>query len=281
MAERAEASVDFFRMATFASISVLALVIVGVWQMHQFFLRGNTVSAKNTKHSSLSERTSTPYGNIDWQAPIHNSSNELDSSSSANASEDKDGISNIEGNVARVLIDSYTALNEAGIYTKKDGEKIAKDIAISLRANISYKIYSISDIKTDPNASYDRMLAYRGDLRKALEPLLGNPGYELKLFANYIGSNDPIYTEKLAVTSKNYQKAVAQAANITVPEDAVQEHLGILNALSEFGTIVEKMAIHADDAFAAAALLQTYNTGEANLLTSFNSLATYYRSKKI
>mgnify|MGYP001559802876 FL=1 len=281
MAERAETSVDFSRMATFASLSVLALVVVSAWQIHQIFLRGNSVSAKNAENSSLGERASTPYGNVDWQAPIPNASDELSPSSSANASEDKDGISNIEGNVARVLLGSYTALNEAGIYTREDGEKIAKDIAISLRANISYKIYGVDDIKIDSDTSYDRMLAYRSDLRKALEPLLGNPGYELKLFANYIGSNNPIYTEKLAVTSKNYQKAVAQAANITVPEDAAQEHLGILNALSEFGTIVEKMATHADDAFAAAALLQTYNTGEINLLTSFNSLATYYRSKKI
>ncbi len=279
MEKRAETGVGFSHMATLAALSVIVLIGVSVLQIRQIFVRGNPVSAEN-RSLSLPDRAETPYAGVNWQAPLLNPPNESDPSSEASASEDKDGLSNIEGNVARALLDSYTMLNKAGIYTPEDGKKIAKDIAISLRANISYKTYSTDDIKTDSNVSYDRILAYRKDLQDALEPLLGNPGYELELFANYIESKDQKYIVMLKTAVENYREAVAQSASIAVPKDAVQEHLGILNALSEFGTIVEKMASHADDAFAAAALLQTYNTGEAKLLTSFNSLATFYRLKQ-
>lgn len=289
MEERAKVGVDFFRIAVLASLSVIVLIVVSVWQIHTVFVKGNTISAKNLE-PSRSENIK-PYANVDWQAPLETSSltgqaplsglSDESVSAATKSIEDYDGLSNIEGNVARALLDSYEMLNKTGIYTPKDGERIAGDIAASLHANIVYKTYTTADIKTDANVSYDRMLAYRNDLRIALEPLLGNPGYELKLFANYIESRDYTYTKQLIETSKNYQKAVAQTALVTIPKDVVQEHVGILNALSEFGTIVEKMALHADDAFASAALLQTYNTGERNLLTSFNALATYYRSKQI
>ena len=39
------------------------------------------------------------------------------------------------------------------------------------------------------------------------------------------------------------------------------------------------MAEHADDAIAAAALLRPYNESEARMMSSFNTLAQYYKSK--
>ncbi|MBI4133232.1 hypothetical protein HY478_01315, partial [Candidatus Uhrbacteria bacterium] len=128
--------------------------------------------------------------------------------------------------------------------------------------------------------SYDRMLAYRSNLRVALEPLLKNPGYELSLFATYVETRDSKYIDLLKTASKNYREAVSNAAKVVVPRDAVSAHVGILNALSEFGATVETMANHGDDAFASAALLQTYTKNEARLFASFESLASYYRNKK-
>ncbi len=39
------------------------------------------------------------------------------------------------------------------------------------------------------------------------------------------------------------------------------------------------MSKHADDPFASVALLRSYNEAEADILTSFNALTTYYKSK--
>lgn len=258
-----------------ATLSVVALVVVAFLQGYAKISEGGRLlSAENTTVGASSVAR-TPYGSINWQAPLPDDS--ADAPSAAGASEDADGISNIAENVMGALLGSYATLAESGSYTPEEGEKIAEDIANSLKASVSYPVYSQSDLKTDTDISYERMLAYRSDLRIALEPLLKNPGYELGLFANYIETRDKSYTDQLRTTAENYRTAIGNVANVVVPEDAVSEHVGILNALSEFASVVERMTRHADDPFASAALLRTYNETESRLFTSFDALATYAR----
>ena len=182
MEERANQSVAFSHIGILAAFSLVALIGVVAWQVGQLFLKGEVVSATNGATSALSERAATPYGSINWQAPLVDE--EGDSLVADGEASDPDGIGNIAENIAGALIGSYVALADTGSYTPEEGEKIAGSIAESLRASVSYKSYTAADLKTDTDTSYERMLTYRNDLRIALEPLLGNPGYELSIFAN-------------------------------------------------------------------------------------------------
>ena len=278
MEERADSRVAFSHMAMLATFSAVALVGVILWQVGQALTNGRLVSATNSVTSALSERAATPYGSINWQTPL------TDESGVPLAFElgipDPDGIGNIAENIAGALLGSYVALAETGSYTQKEGEKLADNIAESLRASVSYKVYTSADVKTDADTSYERMLAYRKDLQVALEPLLGNPGYELTIFANYFETKDTTYLEELRASVQNYRNAIENAAQVVVPSDAISYHVEVLNSLSEFSSVVGRLSEHADDAFAVAALLRTYNDSEARLMTAFNSLATYYTSKQ-
>lgn len=272
MEGRANESVGVLHMGTLAALSILALLGIGAWKTYENVVHRNSVVS--TSNSSLTvQEARTPYSTINWQT----SPAKVFSDDEATTT-DPDGISHIGENVMRSLMGSYTALSESGSYTPQEGEKIAEGIASSLRADVSYRRFSESDIKTDANVSYDRMLSYRNDLRIALEPLLKNPGYELTIFAQYIDSRDPKYLDELKTAAENYKNAVENAAQVIVPQDALSHHVAILNSLSEFGATIERMTEHADDAFASAALLRTYNTNELNLFTSFNSLALFYKN---
>lgn len=262
-------------MTFFAALAVIALVGISAAKAWDVVSKGNTTSAHND-FVPPAQRATTPWNNVDWQTSLPTIAG--DETAMAN---DPNGLSNIETNIASALLTSYTALADIGLYTPEAGKEIAEDIASSLKARVTYRPYTELDIKTDQDASYDRMLSYRNDLRIALEPLLENPGYEFALFASYIESKDPVYTERLRATSQNYQKAISNLVDLTVPTESSMYHLGILNALSEFGAVVQAMAEHGDDAFAAAALLQSYNSSEARLLTAFNDLATYQRTKPL
>ncbi len=262
-------------MKIIAALAVVVLIIVAFVQGYGKISKNNrSLSAKN-EWVSASNIARTPSGDIDWQTSLGE-----ESSDTTLDAEDPDGLGNIADNVTGALLGSYMTLAESDSYTPEDGEKIAENIAASLKASVSYPTYSDDDLKTDNDTSYERMLAYRSDLRIALEPLLKNPGYELNIFANYIESRDQKYLEQLGQTAENYKLAIENAANVVVPRDAVSQHVGILNSLSEFGAIVERLSRHADDAFASAALLRTYNESEANLVMAFNKLAAYYRDKK-
>lgn len=274
MEERADTRVAFSPMQLLAGFSALSLIAIVLWQVGQMFLGGDTVSATNG--SWLRGDATTPYESIDWQVPATDDAGEI---LTAIGAPDEDGLSNIAGNVVGTLLNSYNTLTENGAYSPEAGEEIAGAVASTLRAEISYETFTASDIQTDADTSYDRMLAYRNDLRIALEPLLKNQGYELSIFANYIDTADTKHLEALEDIAGNYRAAITSAASVIVPEDAAEHHVDILNALSRFASTIERMSQHADDAFASVALLRTYNENETTLFTSFNTLAGYYKSK--
>lgn len=258
-----------------AASSVLILIAVVVWQVGQTFAKD--LEATSANQVALAGQAETPYESVDWQMPMTDENGDILTIIGAS---DEDGISNIAGNVLGTLLYSYNTLTENGSYTQEGGEKIAEEVASTLHANVSYKIYTANDIETDSDTSYGRMLAYRAALQAALEPLLKNQGYELGMFANYIDTADIKYLKEIQATAANYRAAIEKTTQVIVPEDAAAHHVGILNALSQFASILEKMPQHGDDAFASAALLRTYQTSEADLFTSFNSLAGYYTSKQ-
>ena len=276
-------------MAIAAGLSVVALVGVGGWQIWGALHNGATLQAENTSLAPLPERAKTPFSGLDWQSELvaeAPASADLPAEGSAQAGSsgaargDVDGLSNIAGNVTGVLLESYATLAEGGEYTPEAGERIAGDVAESLRARVSYKIYGAGDITTTSDTSYGRMLAYRGDMQIALGPLLKNTDYELNIFARYIESGDAEHLVQLERTAENYRAAVENAAQLTVPVDALPHHIRVLNALSEFAATLDGLKDNAGDPFASVALLRTYNTAEQNVYLSFDALARYARNKQ-
>ena len=74
--------------------------------------------------------------------------------------------------------------------------------------------------------------------------------------------------------------ASSATARVAVPRDALSFHLAILNALEQFAAALNTLAANADDPLAAVVVLRAFNQAETNVLTSFASLAKYYREKQ-
>jgi len=251
---------------------VLALIAVAVWQFAEQSRGGNITSNPEDGRVSLAAPERAPKSYFNWQQAPDSLLTDASSDTS-----DPDGLSYIEDNVLGALVGSYVALNDAGTYTSSAGQEVAEFIASDLRANVSYEIYSPEDFQIDADDSLGRMLSYRNDLRIALEPLLQNTTYELEVFAYYVDTNDEAYLTELARMAGNYRSATDNALKVVVPANAVAYHVGILNALSEFEVILARLTENADDPYAAAALLRTFNSAEMNMLSSFNALAGYFR----
>ena len=268
-------------MPLIAALSFVALTGAIFWQIKQGLASGTEVSARNDA-TVPTERARTPFDAVNWQSPAFGENAEAagDPSSSAKAMEDRDGLSNIGENVVGALFGSYATLAQSGAYAPEMGEAVAEDIAQSLRATVSYPTYSENEIKADPDTSNARVLDYRNEMRIALEPLLKNKQYELSNFALYIETRDKKYVNSLNLAAQNYRLAIENAANVVVPKDAVGKHVEILNALSEFGSILESMAEYGEDAFAAVALLRTYDEAEKRMFASFDALARYSWEKQ-
>ena len=205
----------------------MALVGVGAWQIWGAVHGGEALRAENMTITPLAEQARTPFSGLDWQSEFVSEAGVAPAAADlppkpragggSGVAKDKDGLSNIAGNVTGVLLESYATLAESGEYTSDAGERIAGDVAESLRARVSYKTYGANDVTTTSDTSYDRMLTYRGDMQVALGPLLKNTEYELNIFARYIESGDADNLAQLQRTAENYRAATEQAAKLTVP----------------------------------------------------------------
>ena len=262
----------FTPMFIAAAISVLALLAVIGWQIRnssQGVQAVAPVTAPTQSAPAISEftdiaATSGPYALI----------------SGSDAASSSDNLSQLGDEVLGQLLNGYDGLQSAGIYSTSTADAVAQQALPLLQTNISYTTYAPSDIKTDSNTSYARMLTYRSALQVSLAPLLKSTTPEYELFDDYLQSNDATYLTQLSTVAQNYRDAVALTAKVVVPQDAGPYHVAILNAMQEFAATIDSLVAHANDPFTSAALLQNYNQAESDMVTSFNALATYYRSKQ-
>ncbi len=254
-----------------AVLSLLVLVGAIGWKIDQTFQNKNdsltvVASAAAAGHSAIPDNDqTTDYGS---------------GSDIAGTSTDPYDPSQIGDNVASALASDYALLQAGGTYSTTTAAQTAEALGENLKASVSYKTYSATDIPTSSDTSYAAMLGYRASLQTALKPLLANTTPEIDMLTSYVQTNDPTYLTQLRQAADNYSLAAAASAQIVVPADAVTVQLGILNAMQEFAATLNQMATSANDPFTEATLINTYMQAQSDMFTSFNDLYGYYKSKQ-
>jgi hypothetical protein len=254
-----------------AALSVAALIGVAGWKAVSFFNERSAgmsvvAGAAASEHSAI---------------PIDNQSADYGSIGVGSATtSDPLAASVITDNVADALANAYATMQANGTYSTSTAAALSEQLGESIKAGVSYKTYSASDIKTDQDTSYARMLTYRAALQVSLAPLLKNTTPELDMLTSYVQTNDPKYLTQLTQAADNYKLAAIETASVVVPSDAVNVQVGILNAMNEFGATLDQLVASANDPFAEATLLNTYMQAQSDMFNSFNDLYTYYKSKQ-
>ena len=258
------------RLAILAASSVLGLVIVAVMQ---------SLGALNAKHEITSfvapMPTETTSQTAAWQQEMMLLG--IATSTSPGLPDDTDHIALISPIVLTELAQNYNGLKASGEYTTETGAAAA--IALHVSANVVYREYTSSDVKTDPDTSYARMLTYRSDLQTTLKPVLNNTEAEYALYGAYVSTGNTKYLAQLQEAARNYSVAAEATSHMRVPADAASIHLDLLNALSRFAATLSDLAAHTDDPIGSVALLRTYNDAESGVVNAFDALAHYARSK--
>jgi hypothetical protein len=263
-------------MAVAAALSVVMLASVALWQATSSYREKSEATAYSA--SPLASTTGEKKG-LDWQQEMILLG--LDAEYDPSATSSGDSLALIGPAVMAQLIGEYSGLQEQGIYTPEAGAAAAAQIAGRMWAALSYKTYTRAEIPTDTDTSYARAMQYRTDLQKSLVPLMDNDDYELDFLARYSATGDAKYLDDMRAVAADYREAARLTSQIVVPQDAVDMHIAILGAMEYFAAVLEQLAAHVDDPFAAAALIRTYNDAEYAMLSSFGQLGPYYRSKHL
>ncbi len=203
------------------------------------------------------------------------------SDSPTTGSSTTDEISLIGPIIATQLLNSYEEIKAKGDYTQEDLRKAAEEIAVYMKADVTYKRYEAADFVTVADSSAERVRVYRDELQSILAPLSSIESAEYVIYARYEETKDPTYLVKLASAAEMYRTVAQAAADITVPRDAINPHTDLVNALQGFAAVLQGLSEHGDDPFASVALLRTYNEKEAGIYASFNGMRSYYGRKAI
>lgn len=247
-----------------AALSVAVLLVVAAWELR------DAVQEKNAALHAT--------GRIGLSgAPLRDTAFPFTAGEGATST---DPLTSIGPAVMAHIESAYEQLQQAGVYSTSTAELVGQNLAPYVAAGVQYNAFTATDLKTDSDTSYARMLRYRDDLRTSLAPLLKNTQPEYEIFAYYVDTRDASYLRKLQGVAEDYRAAAAATAKVVVPKDAVSYHVAILNAMEQFAATLDALASHADDPFASVALLRGYNRAESDMLYSFNSLTTYYKTKR-
>ncbi len=258
-----------------AALSVLVLLAVVGWEVD----RSLTASKANTAAPALATESIASSAPTGYSAPTPVSAAASSMFDAAAQASSTDPLSQIGPAVMQQLESAYARMQTVGGYSTATAQQVSASLAPYVAAGVSYPSFTASTIKTDSNTSYTRMLRYRADLRVSLAPLMKNSEPEYQIFGDYVMTKDPAYLVKLRHVADLYRQAASSTALVVVPQDAVSYHIAILNAMEEFAATLDALAAHANDPFASAALLSGYNQAEQDMLTSFNNLTLYYKSK--
>jgi len=174
------------------------------------------------------------------------------------------------------LISEYLTLKGAGAYTDERGISIGEKLAENINQVTPFEPYVIDEIQIDSDTSYERVLAYRKEMQEVFSPLLELESAEFVIYGTFIESRDASALEELLEIADTYDSAVKDALTITVPEDAADEHIDIVNALAFYAAVLRDMVRYSYDSVASFALLRTYTQAEEYVFTTFNTLSSYY-----
>jgi hypothetical protein len=253
---------DISHIKITAVLAVVLLVGVGVWQGIE------SIGAKNSAGTFVA---ATNTGDGAQNASIVG----ID----ATSSQDSDPISAVSDNALGEVVGAYAGLQQEGDYSSTTGAQIAGSIGMGLQTPVPYTPLDASDIKTTPDTSYNAMMQYRAALQTSLKPLLQNTQPEYEIFGMYVETKNTQYLDELQSAAANYVAAASSTAALTVPADAVQVQLGLVNSMNEFAATLDQLADHASNPIASTVLLENYNTAENDVLTAFQNLVTYEQSK--
>ncbi|HEV3245270.1 MAG TPA: hypothetical protein VG102_02855 [Candidatus Paceibacterota bacterium] len=245
-----------------AVLAVVILVGAGAWQVA----------------ASINKKTSTE-AFVAADSSGSGAQNATIPDTSGTSTENIDPISAVSDQALGEVVGAYTGLQQEGAYSSTTGAAIADTIGTGLQAPVSYAPIDASQIKTSPDTSYDAMLKYRAALQTSLKPLLKNTEPEYEIFGMYVETKQQTYLDQLHAAAANYVAAASSTALLTVPSDAVQVQLGLVNSMNEFASTLDDLVDHASDPIASTVLLENYNQAENDVLTAFQNLVTYEQSK--
>lgn len=183
--------------------------------------------------------------------------------------------------LARQIFGAYIQSKQQGTYDPQ-----AFDFLVAQAANVQFEqrqqaAYTIDDIKTTPDTSVAEAKRYEQAFQKAITPVTDIGEYELTTYGRAIESGDKSEFEKLTAAAAIYRSIADDLLTITVPEDAAQAQLDLINSFNTFADILLTMDSTPEDPVLSFVVTRNFIEGEDAIKTAYSQIDIYFTLKEL
>ncbi|NQV93258.1 hypothetical protein HQ403_02040 [Candidatus Kaiserbacteria bacterium] len=182
------------------------------------------------------------------------------------------------------LFEGYIDLKKRRYLGTNIEENFVAGLVESSLPTILYKTYTEDDVVIDTQEQQDskvRARTYRTALNEAWVPLFSVTEDELITFAQIVDGGDKNGFTKLEFAKSAYEDTISNMLLVSVPIEAVEIHVDILNAFSFFSGVLDTMIHVEDDPLTALVAVNGYTKGEDLIKASVERLKTYLLAKGV
>jgi len=187
--------------------------------------------------------------------------------------------------IAHTLFSQYLASKSAsGAPVSDINKQIILDTAIANTENSNVKKYFTSDLKIGTSLSSTTIKDYGNNLAQAFFTAgtgVEKVSTEMEILDRAVQTQDQQVLTGLDPIIEGYSNTIAKILLISVPSDAINIHLALLNNLSLLKTSLEEMKSLFSDPALAIAGIDKYQTSVVNIRKNILSLKNYFLQKGI
>ena len=182
--------------------------------------------------------------------------------------------------LTRDLLQPYLAQKRAHTYSPKTAKLIVQNATQNLFA-LDYTPLTVNDIHITKQTDTTRAIQYKKELQKALQAIFDLNEYELTIYGRAIKNNSKQDFDTLAHRAHIYETAGENARAVTVPQDAVEAHLALVNGLKKFAVVLTILSKGYNDPAGSLSGTKHFNEAEDDIAHAFTQLKTYFILKNI
>ncbi|PCI29806.1 hypothetical protein COB52_02145 [Candidatus Kaiserbacteria bacterium] len=175
--------------------------------------------------------------------------------------------------LTKQILSSYVHTKQQNTY-----DEDAFGFVIAQAANEQFAIryiptYTRNDILTSKSSSSN---TYANEFNSAIKPVLEVAEYELATYGRAIEEGIEEDFEKLLEASVVYRDIADTLLEIEVPEDAVIEHLDLVNSFATFSRILSSMSNGDSDPVSTLVMTRDFFEGEDAIKVAYSQVNIYF-----
>lgn len=231
-------------------------------------------------------QTQTPtFPNDDsWKKTLAVVATSTDASTDDASSTDSAASTTLTESISKELLSSYLEQTQNGGQVTDDFEnnlvnKLVDDSSNSVAAT-NAKVYTADDIKVSNNNSIAAIRLYGNALGEAIiKNTSATTTDQLLIYDNAANNNDPGSVSAIIPIIESYQKTLTAFLSITVPSNAVNLHINLINSYSQIIAADEMLIKYPTDPVLSMYGLKQYDDASKMLYSSIQAYPVFFTTQ--